>query len=110
MEQDTADALVVSTETEHYTYRTRLVELVAKTRLPAMFPDRRFVEIGGLMSYGNDIVESFRLIASQIDDRGAKPGDMPFYQVTKFELIINMKTAKSLGIDVPPHCLRALTR
>jgi putative ABC transport system substrate-binding protein len=107
MEQDTADALLVSTDPEHYTYRTRLVELVAKTRLPAMFPDRRFVEIGGLMSYGNDIVESFRLIASQIADilRGAKPGDIPFYQVTKFELVINMKTAKSQGIDVPPALL-----
>jgi putative ABC transport system substrate-binding protein len=72
-----------------------------------MFPDRRFVEIGGLMSYGNNIVESFRLIASQIADihRGAKPGDMPFYQVTKFELVINMKTAKSQGIEVPPALL-----
>ena len=107
MEQDGADALLVSTDTEHYTYRTRLVELVAKTRLPAMFPDRRFVEIGGLMSYGNDIVESLRLIASQIANilRGAKPGDIPFYQVTKFELVINMKTAKSQGIDVPPALL-----
>jgi ABC-type uncharacterized transport system substrate-binding protein len=107
MEQERADALLVSTDTEHYAYRTRLVELVAKTRLPAMFPDRRFVEIGGLMSYGNDIVESFRLIASQIADilRGAKPGDIPFYQVTKFELVINMKTAKSQGIDVPPALL-----
>jgi putative ABC transport system substrate-binding protein len=107
MEEDSADALLFSTETEHYTYRTRLVELVAKSRLPAMFPDRRFVEIGGLMSYGNDIVESFRLIASQIANilRGAKPGNIPFYQVTKFELVINMKTAKSQGIDVPPTLL-----
>ncbi|MGY8679785.1 ABC transporter substrate-binding protein [Bradyrhizobium sp. UFLA05-153] len=107
MEQDRADALLVSTDPEHYAYRTRLVELVAKTRLPAILPDRRFVEIGGLMSYGNDIVESYRLIASQIADilRGTKPEDSPFYQVTKFELVINMKTAKSQGIDVPPALL-----
>ena len=107
MEQDRVDALLLSAETEHYTYRAALIELVAKTRLPAMFPDLRFVEIGGLMSYGNDIAESFRHIAGQIADifRGAKPQDIPFYQVTKFELVINMKTANSQGIEVPPTLL-----
>jgi putative ABC transport system substrate-binding protein len=107
MKRDGADALLVSQEAEHFFYRAALVGLVAKTRLPAMFNDRRFVEIGGLMSYGNDIVESFRHLASQIADifSGAKPQDIPFYQVVKFELVMNAKTAKSQGIEVPPDLL-----
>jgi putative ABC transport system substrate-binding protein len=107
MKQERADALLVSIEAEHYAYGATLVELVAKTRLPAMLPDRRFVEIGGLISYANDIVESFRIIARQTADilRGAKPQDIPFYQVTKFELVINMKTAKLQGIEVPSTLL-----
>jgi putative ABC transport system substrate-binding protein len=107
MKPDGADALLVSQEGEHFFYRAALVGLVAKTRLPAMFNDRRFVEIGGLISYGNDIAESFRHLASQIADifSGAKPQDIPFYQVVKFELVINLKTAKSQGIEVPPTLL-----
>jgi putative ABC transport system substrate-binding protein len=107
MERDRADALLVSNEGEHFAYRATLVELVAKSRLPAMYPNRTFVDIGGLMSYANDFVELFRHIAIQIADilRGAKPQDIPFYQATKFVLIINMKTAKLQGIEVPPTLL-----
>jgi putative ABC transport system substrate-binding protein len=107
MEQDRADALLVSNEGEHYAYRAALVEFVAKSRLPAMFPHRGFVDIGGLMTYTFDVVETFRHVASQIADilRGAKPQDTPFYQPTKFELVINMMTAKSQGIEVPPTLL-----
>jgi putative ABC transport system substrate-binding protein len=107
MEQDRADALLVSNEGEHAAYPAVLVGLVAKSRLPAMFPFRIFIDFGGLMTYTFDAAEAFRRIASQIADilRGAKPQDIPFYQPTKFELVINMKTARSQGIEVPPTLL-----
>ena len=108
MEQDRADALLVSVEGEHFGYRAELVRLVAERRLPAMYPDRAFVESGGLMSYANDIADVFRRLALPIADilKGKKPQDIPFNQATKFELVINLKTAKSQGIDVP-HTLLA---
>ena len=108
MEQDQADALLVSNETENTVYRATLVRLVAERRLPAMYPGRAFVESGGLMSYANDIADVFRRLALPIADilKGKKPQDIPFNQATKFELVINLKTAKSQGIDVP-HTLLA---
>jgi putative ABC transport system substrate-binding protein len=107
MEQDRADALLVSNEGEHFAYRAALVELVAKSRLPAMFPSRYFVDIGGLMTYTADLVDVGRHMVSQIALilKGTKPQDIPFYQPTKFELVINMKAAKSQGIEVPPTLL-----
>jgi putative tryptophan/tyrosine transport system substrate-binding protein len=108
MDQDRADALVVSNEIEHFAYRAALVRLVAERRLPAMYPNRAFVDSGGLMTYAADLVGFFRGLAVSIADilKGTKPQDIPFYQPTKFELVINLKTAKSLGIDVP-HTLLA---
>jgi putative tryptophan/tyrosine transport system substrate-binding protein len=107
MEQDKADALLISNEGEHFAYRAALVELVAKSRLPAMFPSRYFVDIGGLMTYTGDFADVIRHIVSQIAVilKGTKPKDIPFYQATKFELVINMKAAKSQGIEVPPTLL-----
>jgi ABC-type uncharacterized transport system substrate-binding protein len=107
MEQDRADALMVSEEPEHVTYRATIAELAAKDRIPTISPFREFVEVGGLMAYGSDLVDIYRRVANLIDKilRGANPGDIPFYQPTKFELSINLKTAKALGLEMPAMLL-----
>jgi len=107
MEQDRADALMVSDEPEHVTYRATIVELAAKGRMPTIYPFRDFVEVGGLMAYSTDQADILRRVANLIDKilRGANPGDIPFYQPTKFELSINLKTAKALGLELPAMLL-----
>jgi len=107
MEQDRADGLMVSDEPEHSTHRATIVELAAKGRIPAIYPVRDFVEAGGLMAYSIDLVDIWRRGANLIDKilRGANPGDIPFYQPTKFELSINLKTAKALGLEMPAMLL-----
>jgi len=87
--------------------RRRLVGLVAKNRLPAVYVLREFVDAGGLMSYGPNIADNYRRAATYVDKilKGAKPGDLPVEQPTKFELVINLKTAKSLGITIPQSVL-----
>jgi len=105
--QDGADALFVDGSAEHITKRQLIVELAAKFRLPAIYPYRSFVEAGGLMAYGTDLVEVFRQCARSIDKilKGTNPRDVPFYQPTKFELVINLEAAKALGLSVPPSAL-----
>ena len=107
MEQDRADALMLSDEPEHLTYRTTIVELAAKGRIPAIYTNRDFVEAGGLMAYSPDLTDIFRRAADVIDTilRGANPGNIPFYQPAKFELSINLKTAKMLGLEMPAMLL-----
>ncbi len=107
MEQDRADALIVADEAEHRTNRATIVELAAKARIPAIYSYRDFVEAGGLMAYSIDLAEIYRRVANLIDKilRGANPGDIPFYQPTKFELSINIKTAKALGLEMPAMLL-----
>jgi putative ABC transport system substrate-binding protein len=108
MEQDRADALMVSEEPEHVTYRATIAELAAKDRIPTISPFREFVEVGGLMAYGSDLADIYRRVANLIDKilrGGANPGDIPFYQPTKFELVINLKTAKALGLEMPAMLL-----
>jgi putative tryptophan/tyrosine transport system substrate-binding protein len=107
MEQDRADALMVSDETENFTNRATIVELAAKGRIPTIYSYREFVQVGGLMAYSIDQVEIYRHLANLIDKifRGANPGDIPFYQPTKFELSINLKTAKALGFEMPAMLL-----
>jgi ABC-type uncharacterized transport system substrate-binding protein len=87
--------------------RKRLAELAAKHRLPTMYPTREHPESGSLMSYGPNIPDLFRRAASYVDKilKGAKPGDLPIEQPTKFELVINMKTAKAIGLTIPPSVL-----
>ena len=81
-----------------------IVELATKSRIPAIYLYREFVEVGGLMAYSIDLGDTYRRVANVIDKiliRGASPGDIPFYQPTKFKLIINLKTAKALGLEMP---------
>jgi putative ABC transport system substrate-binding protein len=91
------------------TYLKLIVELAAKHRLPAMYTLKQFVEAGGLMSYGVDFLTVGQNIAENIDQvlKGAKAGEIPIRQPTKFELIINLKTAKALGLTVPATLLVA---
>jgi putative ABC transport system substrate-binding protein len=89
------------------TYRTQFVELAARNRLPAIWSNGIIVEAGGLMSYGTYIPALFRRAATYVDKvlKGARPGDLPVEQPTKFELVINLKTAKALGLTIPPSLL-----
>jgi putative ABC transport system substrate-binding protein len=107
MEQDRADALMISDESENFTNRATIVELAAKGRIPTIYSYREFVQVGGLMAYSIDQVEIYRHLANLIDKifRGANPGDIPFYQPTKFEMSINLKTAKALGLEMPAMLL-----
>ena len=107
MEQDRADALMVSDEAEHAPNTATIVELAAKGRISTIYPFREFVEVGGLMAYSPDQTDTYRRLANLIDKvlRGANPGDIPFNQPTKFELVINLKTAKALGLEMPAMLL-----
>jgi putative tryptophan/tyrosine transport system substrate-binding protein len=90
-----------------FTQRKSIILLAANYKLPAMYPQKEFAEEGGLMSYGNDFRENYRLAAVYVDKilRGAKPGDLPVQRPTKFEFIINLKTAKQIGLTIPPNVL-----
>ena len=102
------DALTLLTSTMFLSERRRLVALAAKHRLPAVYPWREVVDAGGLMSYGPDFADLFRRAATYVDKilKGAKPADLPVEQPTKFELVINLKTAKALGLTIPQSLLR----
>jgi putative tryptophan/tyrosine transport system substrate-binding protein len=93
-------------------YMRQIVDLAAKARLQAMFPDIRFVESGGLMSYGPSLSEMYRRAAVYVDKvlKGAKPGELPVEQPTKFEFVINLKAAKQIGLTIPPNVLARADR
>jgi putative ABC transport system substrate-binding protein len=107
MEQQRPDAVLVSGEGDLYAHRQLIVELAEKNRLPAMCPYRDYVEAGGLMAYTVDLAELLRRMAVNVHQilKGAKPGDIPIYQPTKFELLINLKTARALDLTLPPALL-----
>jgi ABC-type uncharacterized transport system substrate-binding protein len=88
-------------------HRERIVLLAGKHRLPAVYPFRYFVASGGLMSYGTDTLDLYRQAATYVDRilKGAKAGDLPVQQPTKFELVLNLKAARALGLTVPPTLL-----
>ena len=94
------------------TNRKRIVGFALKSRLPSMYISREDVEAGGLMSYGADVADSYRRVAYYVDRilKGAKPADLPVEQPTKFELVINLKTAKQIGLTIPPEVLARATR
>jgi putative ABC transport system substrate-binding protein len=102
-----AAALLVLTGQIAFPHRGRIAELAARSRLPAMYDLRPYVEAGGLISHGADLVEIWRQAAGFVDKilKGTKPADLPVEQPTKFELVINLKTAKALGLTVPPSVL-----
>ena len=102
-----AGALLVLGDVMFTTHRIRLADLAAKSRLPAIYGEREHVEAGGLMSYGAITAELFRRAATYVDKilKGAKPADLPVEQPTKFELVINLKTAKALGLTIPQSVL-----
>ena len=101
------EAVIVLEDSTFNTERARIVALAAKTRLPAIYGQRAHVEAGGLMSYGPDFRDLYRNAAAFVDKilRGAKPGDLPIEQPTRFELVINLKTAKALGFTIPQSLL-----
>src|SRR6185369_5210328 len=106
-----AGALTVLVSPMFFGERRRLVDLAAKTRLPTVFPWRDGVDAGGLMAYGPNIPDLFRRAATYVDKilKGAKPGDLPVEQPTTYELAVNLKTAKALGLTIPSSMLGRAT-
>ena len=105
MVRDRADALMLMPDSMFYANRTQLVALAAKNRLPVVSPWREYVEAGGLLGYGPSIPDMYRRAATYVDKvlKGAKPADLPVEQPTKFELVINLKAAKQIGLTIPPN-------
>jgi putative ABC transport system substrate-binding protein len=95
--------LIVIADAFTVAYRVEITSLAARYRLPAIYPFRLFVDVGGLLSYGVDLTDNFRTAATYVDRilNGAKPSELPVQTPVKFELVINLKTAKALGLDVP---------
>ena len=105
--RERADAAVVSAGGFFLAHRQLIVELAAANRLPAMYAFREIIEVGGLAAYGPDLGEAAERLASQLDQvlKGAKPGDVPVHQASKFALVINITTARALGLTIPPTLL-----
>ena len=103
MARERPDALFIAPDSLFTSRRVQLVTLAASDRIPAIYPTRDPVEVGGLISYGPDVAEMFRLIGVYCGRilNGAKPADLPVLQSTKFELVINLPTAKALGLTIP---------
>ena len=112
IKKDRADAVIVLRNPIASTRRKQIVDLAAKSRLPAIYVQPEWVEAGGLMSYAPDLRDNWRRAAIYVDKilKGAKPADLPVEQPTKFELIINLKTAKQIGITIPPNVLARADR
>ena len=112
MSEDRPDALVVIPDYFLFTQRARIIEFAARNHLPAMYQLREYVADGGLMGYWPDRVAMFRRAASYVDKilKGTKPADLPVEQPTKFELVINLKAAKQIGLTIPPNVLTRADR
>jgi putative ABC transport system substrate-binding protein len=107
MLQGRADALIVSDQAENFTYRRLIVELAATNGLPTIYPYREQVEVGGLMAYAPDLLDIYRRAGGYVDQilKGTKAGEIPIYLAVKFNLVINLKAAKAIGLTVPPTLL-----
>jgi len=112
MTKERAQALIVIPNVAYIQHRERIIKHAAKHRLPTIYFQPIFVENGGLMSYGPDFADEFRRLAVYVDKilKGAKPADLPVEQPTKFALVINLKTAKALGVKIPGHLLMAANK
>ena len=112
MARQKAGALIVSQATLFFQLKNQIVELAARQRLPTISTYSEYVESGGLMSYGQNIRDNFKRAATYVDKifKGANPGDIPVEQPTTFELVINRKTAKTLGLTIPQSLLSSATR
>jgi ABC-type uncharacterized transport system substrate-binding protein len=107
LNKDRPDGLYVTSGPLVRAHQKQIVGLTLKSRLPSMYYDREFVDAGGLMSYGADLADSYRRVAYFVDRilKGAKPADLPVEQPTKFELVINLKAAKQIGVEISPNVL-----
>ncbi len=105
--QGRANALLIPPSSRFVTRRRQIIDFAARNKLPAIYFSRVFVDAGGLMSYGANVPDLFRRAATYAHKilKGAKPADLPVEQPTKFELIINLKTAKQIGVTIPPEML-----
>jgi putative ABC transport system substrate-binding protein len=107
MKRSRTDAVIFAENTLFIADRRHIADLAIKYRLPMMFAAKEYAEAGGLLSYGTDYLDLFRRAATYVDKilKGAKPGDLPIEQPTKFELVINLKAAKALGLTIPQSML-----
>jgi putative tryptophan/tyrosine transport system substrate-binding protein len=107
MTREGAEALIALPSAVLWNDRTRVVELAIQNRLPAMFPEREFADAGGLMAYGPSVAANFRRATTYVDKilKGAQPADLPVEQPMTFPLVLNLKTAKTLGLTIPPSLL-----
>jgi ABC-type uncharacterized transport system substrate-binding protein len=105
--QKQVNAIMMQSTRPFFAERKRIVELAGKYRLPAIYPEKGFVDDGGLMSYGADFTDLSRRAAVYVDKilKGAKPGDLPVQQATKFEFVVNLKAAKQIGLRFQSACL-----
>jgi putative ABC transport system substrate-binding protein len=103
LKRDKAQGLMVSAAATNQAWRESITEHSAKNRLPAVYSNSIYADSGGLFSYGTNSIDLYRRVATYVDKilKGAKPGDLPIEQPTKFEMVINLKTAKALGIKIP---------
>jgi len=110
--QKQVNAIMTPTGNLFLAERKRMVELAGKYQLPAIYPQKEFVDEGGLMSYGVDYTDLYRRAAVYVDKilKGIKPGDLPVQQATKFEFVINLKAAKQIGLTIPPRVLERANR
>jgi putative ABC transport system substrate-binding protein len=107
MLREHVDAVIIGDQTENITYRQLIIDLLRAAKLPAIFPFREYFEVGALMAYGPSTSDIYRRLAGYIDQilKGARPGDLPIYLQSRFDLLINLATAKALGITIPPSLL-----
>jgi putative ABC transport system substrate-binding protein len=107
MKRARTDAVIFAENTRFIAHRRRIADLAVTHRLSMMVAAKEYAEAGGLIGYGTDYSDLFRRAATYVDKilRGAKPADLPIEQPTKFELVINLKTAKALGLTIPPTVL-----
>jgi putative ABC transport system substrate-binding protein len=107
MAQEHVDGVIINDQPEHFVNRQLIVDLVGAAKLPAIFPLREYFEVGALMVYGPSISDAYRREAIYIDQilKGARPGDLPIYLAAKYDLLINLRTAKALELTIPPSLL-----